>query len=102
MMRCLSCGLSKSILLKSSSFAGACISGHHDPATRLCPSRIAHRLVQQMQCHCPNLSLECEAVGDVLDVERHLGTECPPPSLLVAVAGVVVTVAQAAAAERER
>ncbi|KAJ4459428.1 hypothetical protein PAPYR_4473 [Paratrimastix pyriformis] len=34
------------------------------------------RQVKQMQCHCPNRGLGCEALVGVLDVEHHLGAEC--------------------------
>ncbi|KAJ4455796.1 putative E3 ubiquitin-protein ligase HECTD1 [Paratrimastix pyriformis] len=46
-------------------------------SNQLCPpSRMAQRLAKQIQCHCPNRGLGCEAVVGVLDVEHHLGTEC--------------------------
>ncbi|KAJ4455794.1 hypothetical protein PAPYR_9154 [Paratrimastix pyriformis] len=44
---------------------------------QLCPpSRMAQRLVKQIQCHCPNRGLGCAALIGVLDVEHHLGAEC--------------------------
>ncbi|KAJ4459459.1 putative E3 ubiquitin-protein ligase HECTD1 [Paratrimastix pyriformis] len=45
-------------------------------AEQLCPSRVSQRQVKQMQCHCPNRGLGCDAVVGVLDVEHHLGAEC--------------------------
>ncbi|KAJ4455793.1 putative E3 ubiquitin-protein ligase HECTD1 [Paratrimastix pyriformis] len=45
-------------------------------AEQTLPSRMAQRLVKQMQCHCPNRGLGCAALIGVLDVEHHLGAEC--------------------------
>ncbi|KAJ4459471.1 putative E3 ubiquitin-protein ligase HECTD1 [Paratrimastix pyriformis] len=45
-------------------------------AEQLLPSRLAQRLVKQMQCHCPNRGLGCTVLIGVLDVEHHLRAEC--------------------------
>ncbi|KAJ4455795.1 putative E3 ubiquitin-protein ligase HECTD1 [Paratrimastix pyriformis] len=45
-------------------------------AEQTLPSRMAQRLVKQLQCHCPNRGLGCATLIGVLDVEHHLGAEC--------------------------
>ncbi|KAJ4459463.1 putative E3 ubiquitin-protein ligase HECTD1 [Paratrimastix pyriformis] len=55
---------------------GVCPTCSEKFTGKLCSSRVSQRQVKQMQCHCPNRGLGCEAVVGVLDVEHHLGSEC--------------------------
>ncbi|KAJ4455816.1 putative E3 ubiquitin-protein ligase HECTD1 [Paratrimastix pyriformis] len=46
-----------------------------DP-NQLNPLLMVGRKVKEIQCHCPNHALGCEAVVGVLDVEHHLRSGC--------------------------
>ncbi|KAJ4458069.1 putative septation ring formation regulator; EzrA family protein [Paratrimastix pyriformis] len=53
-----------------------CVTCHEKVTDQFPPARLIQKIVETVQCHCPNKALGCNVPLGALVVERHLREEC--------------------------